>query len=596
MSEQKVICPKCGGEIDEETLTCNSCGAKYTKGEYDELKNEQSLKSWLLGGENLDDGIFTEEENADALKKWLEGDEGAFLSWTDEEALGEEKVNEIRAEAAEMAAGLSSGEVNLDEVIKENLRFKSLLEVESTRREELENEVEKLKKQLEVLQQEALKELPKEERDLKMLQMELKKKEIELEMREKILELESQKMGGISPEQLEELKQMVANQDSAALLEKINDLSAELAERDKEIAELRNELAIKEEEMRKLQEMISFKENEIARREQDLQFREKKLEKEIKNLELAKNEIGNMDEIALKRRLEDLQDEIKRKEEELRVKMKYLEAKERELKAKMEGLVEAEVAAAEEEIKAEIKERKVKTGTRRLDDLLYGGFPLASNVIVYGPPYSKKEILIYSFMAEGLRKGIPIIWVLTDKTPPELKEEMSYVLPTYEQYEKMGLVYYIDAYSRTIGDDTTLEGVIYLDSQTDVDGLIKHVGDISKKIKEKYPYYRLAFMSLSTIMAYMEQQNLLRFLQVFTTWRKRDNAVALYLLEKGLHSENEIEMVGKSMNGMVEFKTEGHKTFLTVKGITDAQSRGWIEVDATKSMIRLGSFSLGHIR
>ncbi len=596
MSEEKVICPKCGGEIDEETLVCNSCGAKYTRGEYEELKNEQSLKSWLLGGDSVDDELFTDEENADALKKWLEGDESAFLDWTEEDALGEEKVSEMKAEAAEMVASAEAGEVNIDEIIKENIRLKSLIEVESSKREELENEVETLKKQLEVLQQEALKELPKEERDMKLLQMELKKKEIELEMREKRLQLETQKMGGLAPEELEELKKMVGEGDTSALLEKINELTRQIAEKEKTIAELKNDLAIKEEEMRKLQEMISFKENEIARREQDLMFREKKLEKEIKNLQLARNEIGNMDEIALKRHLEDLQDEIKRKEEELRVKMKYLEAKERELKAKMEGLVEAEVEAAEEEIKAEIKERKVKTGTRRLDDLLYGGFPLASNVIVYGPPYSKKEVLVYSFVAEGLRKGIPVIWVLTDKTPLELREEMSYVLPTYEQYEKMKLVYYVDAYSRSIGDDTTLDGVIYLDSQTDVDGIIKTVGEISKKIKEKHPYYRLAFITLSTMMAYLEQQDLLRFLQVFTTWRKRDNAVAVYIIEKGLHSENEIEMVGKSMSGMIEFKMEGHKTYLTVKGVTDVQSRGWIEVEATKSMVRLGSFSLGHIR
>ncbi|NPA75524.1 MAG: recombinase RecA [Euryarchaeota archaeon] len=596
MSDEKVICPKCGGEINENTLVCNSCGAKYTREEYEELKNEQSLKSWLLGGENMDEAILGSDENAEALKKWLEGDENAFFDWADEQAIGEEKVSELKVKAAEMKEGVSAGDVNVDDIIKENLRIKSLLEVETSRREELEEEVEKLKKQLEVLQQDALKELPQEEKNLKMLEMELKKKEIELEMREKRLQLESQKMGGISPEQLEDLKEMVKNSDVEHLLEKINELSKELAERDKLISELKNEIAIKEEEMRKLQEMIAFKENEIARREQDLMFREKKLEKEIKNLELAKSEMGNMDELALKRRLEDLQDEIKRKEEELRVKMKYLEAKERELKAKMEGLVEEEVAMAEEEIKAEIKERKVKTGTRRLDDLLYGGFPLASNIIVYGPPYSKKEVLIYAFMAEGLRKGIPIIWVLTDKTAQEIREDMSYVLPAYEQYEKMGLVYYIDAYTRSIGDDTTLEGVIYLDSQTDVEGIIKTVGDISKKLKGKYPYYRLGFMTLSTIMAYMEQQDLLRFLQVFTTWRKRDNAVALYLLEKGLHSENEIEMVGKSMSGMIEFKMEGHKTYLTVKGITEAQSRGWIEVEATKSMIRLGSFSLGHIR
>ncbi len=594
MSEE-VICPKCGGVIDPKTYKCNSCGAQYTQEEYESLKNEQSLKSWLVGDDDIN-VTFDENSDAEALQKWLEGDEGAFLDWSEERQIGEDKVEALKEEASELRGSLEEGEVNIDNVIKENLRLKSMLDVESSKREELEEEVEKLQKELEVLKQEAVKELPQESKELKMLEMELKQREIEIEMKEKKLALTGSTTSAISAEQLDELKSLAQDGNTAELLERIKELTKELAKKDEIIGDLKNEITIKEEEMRKLQDMIKFKEEELSRREQDLMFREKKLEKELRNLEMAKSEMGDMDELALKRRLEDLQDEIKRKEEELRVKMKYLEAKERELKAKMEGLVEEEIAMAEEEIKSEIKEKKVKTGTRRLDDLLYGGMPIGSNVIVYGPPYSKKEILIYSFMAEGLKKGIPIIWVLTDKTVLEIREALSFVLPTYEQYEKMELVYYVDAYSKSIGETEELEGVVYLDSQTDVDGIAKAVTEISKKVKEKYPYYRMAFMSLSTIMAYMNQQELLKFLQTYTSWRKRDNAVSLYLLEKGLHSENEIQMVGSLMDGMIEFKIEAHKTYLSVRGVTEVQSRNWIEVTATKSGINLGSFSLGHIR
>ena len=593
--EEKVICPKCGGEIDGKTLRCNSCGTQYSREEYEELKNEQSLKSWLLGGERVN--INTASEDADAIQRWLEGDESAFLGWTDEIELGREKVDEIKEKAEEMKTSVAGGEVNIDEIVKENLKLKSMLDIESNKREELEEEVEKLRKTIGLIKEEAIKSLPQDARELKMREMELKQKEIELEMKEKKMILESEsRTPEYSKEDLEELKELAKGGDVKKLTDKISGLMKEISERDKIIDDLKNQLKLREEEMKKLQDMIKYKEEELTRREEDLMFREKKLEKELRNLEMAKNEMGNMDELELKRRLENLQDEVKRKEEELRVKTKYLEAKERELKAKMEGLVEEEVAAAEEEIKEEIKEKKVKTGTRRLDDLLYGGIPIGSNVLVYGPPYSKKEVLIYTFMAEGLRKGIPVIWILTDKTVNEIRDAMIFVLPTYEQYEKMGIVYYIDAYSRSIGDKSEVEGVVYLDSQIDVEGIDKNVTMITKKIKEKFPYYRIAFMSLSTVMAYMDQQALLKFLQPYTTLRKRDKAVALYLLEKGLHSENEIQMVGYLMDGMIEFKMEAHKTYLAIHGITEVQSRNWIEVTATKSGLTLGSFTLGHIK
>ena len=596
MSGMDVICPKCGGVIDEKTLKCTKCGTQYTKEEYEELKSEQSLKNWLLNGEFVESFEGENKVEDESLKRWLQGDESAFFGWTEEAELGTEKVEEIKEKAVKVKEAVRGGEVNVDDIIKENLKLKSLLDIETSKREELEKEVEKLRKQIEIIKQESLKELPQDAKELKMMEMELRQKEIELEMREKKMEMQTSSTSGISPEEFENLKSMIKDGKINDLLEQIKDLTEQIREKDGTIEELKNELKLKEEEMKKLQDMINYKEEEIARREQDLMFREKKLEKELRNLQMAKSEMANLDELTLKKRLEDLKDEIKRKEEELRVKMKYLDAKERELKAKMEGLVEEEIAASEEEIKSEIKEKKVKTGTRRLDDLLYGGIPIGSNVLIYGPPYSKKEVLIYSFVAEGLRKGVPVIWVLTDKTVNEIREAMSFVIPTYEQYEKLGIVHYIDAYSRSIGETTEIKGVIYLNSQTDVEGMTKHVEEIAKKIKEKFPYYRLAFVSLSTVMAYMDQQSLLKFLQPFTTRRNRDKAVSLYLLEKGLHSENEIQMVGYLMDGMIEFKMEAHKTFLTVHGVTEVQSRGWIEVTATKSGLTLGSFSLGHIR
>ncbi len=593
MSEKvEVICPQCGGVIDEKTLICKSCGKKYSREEYEELKNEILLKKWLLG-----DDFKLVDEDRDVLDQWLKGDEEALFGFMEKKGATQEEVEEIR-EKVEEAKKSVPGNVDVDQLIEENLKLKTLLDVEFSKREELEKEIETLRKEIETLKEELTKPLPEDIRELKKKEIELREELIRLESekRRKLLELESQNMANLSDKELEELKEAIKDGNVKALTEKITELTKELEMKNKELEELKNEIKIKEDEMKKLQEMLKYKEDELIRREEDLLYREKKIEAQIKQLQMIKQEIGNMDEIILKRRLEDLQEEIKRKEEELRAKENYLRMKEQEINAKLKGLAEQEVELAAEEVKIEIKERKVRTGTRRLDDLLYGGFPMGSNILIYGPPYSNKEVLVYSFVAEGLRKGVPAIWILTDITVDSLREEMIYVLPTYEQYEKMGLVYYVDAYSKSIGDTSEIEGVIYLDYQNDVDGIAKAVDSIVAKIKEKSKYYRLAFRSLSTIMAYLDSQALLRFLQPFTTKRKRDNAVSLYLVEKGLHGENEIQMVGYTMDGMIEFKIEAHKIFLTVHGITEVQSRNWIEVTASKSGITLGSFTLGHIR
>jgi len=377
MSGEEVICPKCGGVIDKKTLRCNNCGTQYTREEYEELKNEMRLKRWLIGKEV----------------------EGELLNIFEEDR-GEKESGELMV--VSMPSSSEEG-VDVDSLIQENIKLKSLVEAHLAKREELEEEIERLKKEIEILKQEAIKPLPQELRDLKLKEMELKEREIKLEMLEKkmLLSMGTKESYRELDKIFDEIKKNVSDERVDELVKKIEELTKELMERDRIISELKNELQLKEDEMKKFQEMLKYKEEELTRREEELLFREKKIEKELRDLEMARSELSHLDELALKRRLEDLEEEIKRKEEELRIKEKYLRAKERELEAKMKGLVEEEVELAEEEIKAEISERKVKTGTRRLDDLLYGGIPIGSNVLIYGPPYSKKEVLVYSFIAEG---------------------------------------------------------------------------------------------------------------------------------------------------------------------------------------------------
>src|SRR5437879_12340647 len=98
---------------------------------------------------------------------------------------------------------------------------------------------------------------------------------------------------------------------------------------------------------------------------------------------------------------------------------------------------------------------------------MFGGIPFGTNASVYGPAYVGKEVLVNLFMAEGLKKGVPILWVLTDKGPADVRDEMSFVLPGYEEYEKLGLVRYIDAYSKSMGADANHPNTMYHEETTD---------------------------------------------------------------------------------------------------------------------------------
>jgi KaiC/GvpD/RAD55 family RecA-like ATPase len=406
---------------------------------------------------------------------------------------------------------------------------------------------------------------------------------IELQLREQSSALSGKSKGEIQDALSKKEKELLAKEKSVLL-------------REEEIKRLQEELRLKDDEMRKVKEPLQYKEEEILRREEDLMYREKLLEAEQRKLEEAKALGGSTDEVELKKRLEELKGQIQQKEEEVRTKERYLAQKMEELRLREQGIIEEDIQAREQERQIEFKQDKVKTGISRLDDLMFGGIPFGSNVSVYGPAYVGKEVVTNLFMAEGLKKGLPVIWVLTDKGPADIRDEMSAVLPGYEEYEKLGLVRYVDAYSKSMGGDTEEANTTYVDEPTDHQSILKAVDSLAKDLRKKHSSYRLGFRSVSTLIAYLDPTTTFKFLQPFVGRRKRDKAVTYYVIEKGMHEDQEIQMLGSLMDGALEFKVEQLKSFMSVKGICDVQSRGWIRYTYTKSSVSIGSFSLDHIK
>ncbi|MFW6376026.1 MAG: DUF7504 family protein, partial [Thermoplasmatota archaeon] len=402
--------------------------------------------------------------------------------------------------------------------------------------------------------------------------------------------------------EIEELKRNkpIGEIEDSEIQERIAELNDKLEEKEEKIRDLNEEIRFKENTIEDLREKLEYKQEELNQREEDLQYREKKLRKEKQELQSLKEEFGGTTEKERKRQLEELEEEINRKEQELKAKEKYIDQKEKELRAREEDLIDEELEERQEEILQEIEQEKCKTGTTRLDDLLLGGIPLGSNVSIYGPPHVGKEILVNSFVAEGLEKGIPAIWVITDKTVDDIQEEMKYMLPTYEEYEVRGLVYYVDAYSVSMGEAKESEKekdyITYVEDQSDVKKITEAVDKYAEQLKDDHRYYRMAFESVSTIIAYLDTATTFRILQPFAGRRKKDNAVSLFTLEKGMHTEQDISMLGHIMDGEINFKVQQLQNYLRVEGLGDVQTRDWVKYQASKTGITMGSFSLDTIR
>lgn len=246
--------------------------------------------------------------------------------------------------------------------------------------------------------------------------------------------------------------------------------------------------------------------------------------------------------------------------------------------------------------KTDFTPQKVRSGTPRLDDLLLGGIPFGSNVLVYGPPFAGKELIVNSFVAEGVKWGTPILWLLSDRSPREIRAEMKVVFPEYEDAEKLGIIRYIDAYSRAVGSDLTEPYTEYVDSPTDFAAIQRLVEKCAREFKTEHDYYRMAVRGLSTLIAYSDARAVFKFLNSFVGKRKRDKAVTLYTIAKGVHTDHDIQMISSLMDGVIELKFENHETFMNIRGICDVRSRAYVRYALSKTGVEIGSFSLDHIR
>lgn len=434
--------------------------------------------------------------------------------------------------------------------------------------------------------------------------------ERETELRRRIVQLEGDVRGLRSEAETvhhrEELLQNETGNLSATVAQQLKEAESrdrDLVRRENELRSKFEEIRIAAEELERKRTPLSFKEKELGAWEQQLNIRKQAMEIEARRIEQARAEGEAVGASVLRgeesKQLEDLRAEISRKEDDLKARESFLVQQIEELKALQPGAAEAQAEEFRVQIAADAAVAKVRSGVRRLDDLLFGGFPPGSQILVNGPAHSGKDVLARLFVAEGLKQGIPALWVTTDKTYTQIRDEMGVLFPAYSMYEGKGLVKYVDLYARSLGVTQAEPGVRLL-SSTDkgvLDQLTQAVNGYSLEFKDKAPTYRLVFESVSTVTAYLDTSATFRFLQPFQGRRKMDGASSYYLLETGMHTESDLQTLEHMMDGSLNLKIDQLKTFLSVRGITtDVQSRAWIGYTFSKKSFSLGSFSLDHIR
>jgi KaiC/GvpD/RAD55 family RecA-like ATPase len=340
---------------------------------------------------------------------------------------------------------------------------------------------------------------------------------------------------------------------------------------------------------------LSADEAELGLKQAELKAMEREMLESVDEVEEVREEIPEDDE---REKVYTLREQkLAQKEQDLKSRL-YQREKELEVREKaMQAHLKKDIEEMEETVQEEYAEKKVKSGIERLDDLLLGGMPFGSNVLFVGPPFIGKETAMLLFLAEGLKKGVPAIVVTTSHSPAELAKEIAPILPTFMEFQQLGLVHWIDA-SGVEGDSEFGNGnMTKVSGPGDFDGIMGAIESSMKTIEaQNHPYFRLAYFSLSMSITQAEDKKGYLFVQSLVGRAKLAQAISVFAVDRGMHTEQQLESIQHLMSGAVQFKTERQKTLLSVQGITDAQTRAWVEYKHTNKALMIGAFSLERIR
>ena len=195
------------------------------------------------------------------------------------------------------------------------------------------------------------------------------------------------------------------------------------------------------------------------------------------------------------------------------------------------------------------------TGIETLDELMEGGFPKPSSIGVLGDVGAGKSLLCSQVMWNALRKGINVLFYLTEESSDEMKEELLRYGWDIDVYEKKGNLKVVDIFSKgvEIAEKDVLEP----------EALMKKSFNFFDILKEGRNYYFHAirggkllviFNSISSVFLTMEIKKALAFLENLKLATRCGRCVGIATLHTGIH-DDKIENICKSKaDGIIEMK------------------------------------------
>jgi KaiC/GvpD/RAD55 family RecA-like ATPase len=236
----------------------------------------------------------------------------------------------------------------------------------------------------------------------------------------------------------------------------------------------------------------------------------------------------------------------------------------------------------------------IQTQITRLDQLLHGGLPSGSQVLLKGPAFCGKEVLFDKIMASTLSHGIPVIYVSSNRAMKEVMRGIIVQVPDFKSFNKEGLVRMYDLFTKHSDGRILKEGhrIFNIEDRDDFKRFQTDLVFLMEELVQQYHGGVMILNSLSPLINQTDQNDLMKFLQVLIARSKSYRFTNIMDMATGVHPENMENSVEYLMDGILEFKENENRSSLRLRGFRHGVlTRDWVEYKHSDSDLKLvGSF------
>jgi KaiC/GvpD/RAD55 family RecA-like ATPase len=187
-----------------------------------------------------------------------------------------------------------------------------------------------------------------------------------------------------------------------------------------------------------------------------------------------------------------------------------------------------------------MKESKRRIGVEFLDDLLQGGLPKKSVILIEGTSGIGQSVLLYHFLNDGVKNKEKCIYVFSGRLIEEILDEFD----SYKMDVRDKDLIWIDA-SNT--DQKAIQ--CDLSELYTLSSAIKNVIEQNEK-KE----IRLAMDIISPILMANNPSEVYKFLSSLITELKKNDVTALFVIEDAMHDPQIVASIEQLCDGVIEMK------------------------------------------